>query len=139
MYSDLNCFSLASIFSFVSFFIITSLSISIILIYFSETSFSFAWFFNLQKHPKKYGKSISFGIIAIISFILLFLILLILFLLFLVYSVLLFYLDFLFLVSITFSWLSITVSRFSISLGLFISLGFNIFLCQRKKRGKFLL
>ena len=70
IYSDLNCFSDASTFLSISFFIITSLSISVILIHFSETYCSFVWFINWQTWLKKYGKSISFGIISTVLFIL---------------------------------------------------------------------
>ena len=69
IYLDLNCFLHASTFASISFFIITSLSISVILIHFSETYFSFAWFINWQTWFKKYGKCISFGIISTALFI----------------------------------------------------------------------
>ena len=60
MYSDLNCFSYVSTFSYSSFFIIASLKIF---------SFSLACFIVWQTHLKRYDKSISFEIIAIASFI----------------------------------------------------------------------
>ena len=75
MYLDLNCFSYASTFSSISFFVITSLSITVILTHFSVILFSFACFINKLRYLKKYGKSIIFEIIdnlfvrlAILSF-----------------------------------------------------------------------
>ena len=68
MYLDLNCFSYESTFSFIYFFIITSLNFSVILFY-------FACFINCLIFSYKCRKSISFGIIdnlfvklAIVSF-----------------------------------------------------------------------
>ena len=68
MYLDLNCFSYESTFSFIYFFIITSLNYSVILFY-------LACFINCLIFSYKCRKSISFGIIdnlfvklAIVSF-----------------------------------------------------------------------
>ena len=46
MYLDSNCFSYALTFSSISFFIVTSLIIIVILMHFSETSFPLACFVN---------------------------------------------------------------------------------------------
>ena len=121
MYLDLNYFSHPSTFSSI-FFIFTYLSISVILLYFPETYFSFDCFINCLKFSKKYGKSIFLGnnsycfiLFSIVSFFCLFPTLLILFLLFLVLLVLLFYSFILFLVFfITISYSSITAPRLSI-------------------------
>ena len=118
MYSDLNCFSYVSTFSYSSFFIIASLKIF---------SFSLACFIVWQTYLKRYDKSISFEIIAIASFI---------FSIsnssnssFVVSSSISYIALFVLSISsssVTCFCLSITVSKFS------ISLGFAIFICWEK-------
>ena len=133
IYSDLNCFSDASTFLSISFFIITSLSISVILIHFSETYCSFVWFINWQTWLKKYGKSISFGIISTALFILSvsnscnsFFVVSSYFSSFLLFI-------FLFLVFLLIFHVSqLLFLCFFVSFGFSIFLGFDIFICVKK-------
>ena len=136
MYLDLNCFSYESTFSSVSYFIIASLSISTILTHFSENFFRLLVLL-IDKHVlKSLLKSISLQIITIVSFTFFFFQLLQSFfvvssqyssfiLIFLSISISSF--------STNFSYLSVTISRLSISFRFFISLGFEIFICSKKK------
>ena len=133
MYLDLNCFSYESTFSSISYFIIASLSISTILTHFSENFFRLLVLL-IDKHVfKSLFKSISLKIITIVSFIFFF------FQLFQSFFVVSSYYSSFILIflsisissfSTNFSYLSVTISRLSISFRFFISLGFEIFICS---------
>ena len=127
------------LFNLFLFFIITSLNISVILIHFSETSFSFACFINCLTFSVKYGRSILFGIIdnlfvrlAIVSFSISCSSISIIFRFPLAIRFR-FFNSFSFSISVFSSYFILSIfSSFCLSISFIISFGFDIFTCVEK-------